>query len=99
MPDESFSEAVSRRGEKAMNKLYDANGDVILTDECACGRPKLFSRLFCCAGCPANPDREHEEHATGCNMRCATMGVSGFGVRATAFEGEVMGIVLGGGWR
>jgi hypothetical protein len=65
-----------------METLRDAAGQIIETDACACGRPKLAARAFCCRGCTADPERQEEHHASGCSMRCATMGVPGFGVKA-----------------
>jgi len=60
-----------------MEALRDANGCRIVTDLCQCGRPKAWKSPRCCAGC------ESGKHMTGCNLRCATMGLPGFGVRGT----------------
>lgn len=61
--------------------LLDAGGEEVTVDTCLCGRPKLATSRYCCGHCDSSPSRKHV-HATGCNMRCATLGVPGFGVRA-----------------
>lgn len=62
--------------------LLDAAGNEVATDTCGCGRPKAAALAYCCAGCWANPNGTQMNHSSACNMRCATLGVPGFGVSA-----------------
>lgn len=63
-----------------MTHLIDAAGNLIPTNRCRCGRPKLATEALCCDGCPG---QMIGVHSSACHMRCATMGVPGFGVRFT----------------
>lgn len=69
-----------------MNKwppLLDAAGNEIPVDTCACGRPKEARKAYCCVTCDGESAIAGIPHSNACNMRCATLGVPGFGVRAT----------------
>lgn len=65
-----------------LEQLRDAAGNVVAVDACECGRPKPASQPYCCKGC-FGQGAPWAQHMSGCAMRCATLGVPGFGVLAS----------------
>jgi hypothetical protein len=71
-----------------MGALKDAAGRIIATDKCpTCERPKIHAMTACCSGCISN------RHSSACNIRCAAMGVPGFGVRADYMDGKAVRVI------
>lgn len=64
-------------------QLRDAAGRIIPTDPCSCGRPKEAAKAHCCEGCARPHLGMDAVHSNACNIRCATLGVPGFGFRMT----------------
>lgn len=61
--------------------LLDAAGNSVPVDMCCCGRPKEARKPSCCDRCGEWRNFANVLHSSACNIRCATLGVSGFGVR------------------